>query len=429
MKPIHQISFPKKAIKTNRSFYFSLFISLATLIIVSSCNSQSRPDPANKKGTNTNQSKPAVKQTFLEGKDYTILERTRIIDKVAFTEPVEAFSLLVPKGWKSNGDIWLATPGDLGGGVNSRFKSISPDGQYSIEFFPVNLFAYSTDPQMNEWMRNSQNEFKGFGQPLDAANYFKQVFAKKELGDPSIIEIEPNTDGLKTLQEKAEAGRREMMQYGASEVNIYPSAISARVKWEDGSEGIVLCGVMITEATIPNIYDGTSVKSYMTSTTKRIVFKYPANEYEKASKLMSTIMSSFRTNLPWQNAIDNIAKQARGQSQAIHRERIRLTDEQTRQMGNAAIARGNQNLNDMDSRMRNWEQSQASQDRIHTAFVKSIRGVETYRDETGVIELNSGYQHAWSRSDGSNFILSDNPNFDPSSIFQDQQWKEMKIKK
>ncbi|MEO5650551.1 MAG: hypothetical protein ABIR03_11600 [Ginsengibacter sp.] len=409
------------------SFFYTLLVAGITLNITS-CNSQNRNAPV-KKNPNVviaNSNKTSSAQKFIEGKDYTILERVRVLDKIAFTQPVEAYSLLVPKGWKSNGEIWWASPGDVGGGVNTRFKTTSPDGQYSLEVFPVNLFAYSSNPQMNEIIRNSQNETKGFGQPLDAENYFKQVFVNRELGGPTITEIKPNTEGLSSLNKKIEASQMELRQYGASDVRMYPSAISARVKWKDGSEGIVLCGILISEATIPNIYNGTYDKSYMTSTTKRIVFKYPANEYEKASKIMSTIMSSFRTNMPWQNEIDNIAKQARGQSQARHIERIRLTDEQTRQMGKAAIARGNQNLADMDTRMRTWEKSQASQDRINTNFIKAIREVETYRDGTGVVELNSGYNHAWSRSDGSNFILSDNPNFDPSSVFQDQSWKEMK---
>ena len=83
----------------------------------------------------------------------------------------------------------------------------------------------------------------------------------------------------------------------------------------------------------------------------------------------------------------------------------------------------------MDMDLRSWEEGQTSQDRINTEFIKTIREVETYRDETGKVELNSGYDHAWSRGDGDNFILSNNPNFDPSSVFQDQRWKEMKVVK
>ena len=80
----------------------------------------------------------------------------------------------------------------------------------------------------------------------------------------------------------------------------------------------------------------------------------------------------------------------------------------------------------MDIELRNWEATQSSQDRMHTNFIKTIREVENYRDETGKYEMVSGYNHAWSRSDGTSFILSNNPNFDPSSVLQDQRCKEMK---
>ena len=58
--------------------------------------------------------------------------------------------------------------------------------------------------------------------------------------------------------------------------------------------------------------------------------------------------------------------------------------------------------------------------------MNAIRKVKFYQNETGRIELTSGYNHTWSISRGSGFILSDNPNFDPSSVFQNQRWKEMK---
>ena len=61
---------------------------------------------------------------------------------------------------------------------------------------------------------------------------------------------------------------------------------------------------------------------------------------------------------------------------------------------------------------------------MRTKFIKTIREVENYQDETGKIELASGY--AWSRGDGTSFILSDNPNFDPAFVLKDQNWKEMK---
>jgi hypothetical protein len=93
--------------------------------------------------------------------------------------------------------------------------------------------------------------------------------------------------------------------------------------------------------------------------------------------------------------------------------------------GAANTARHNDRMNAMDNNMRSWEQQQASQDRQHTKYVQTIREVETYRDANGTVELSSGYNQAWSRGDGS-YILSNSPNFDPSSVFQDQNWTEMK---
>jgi hypothetical protein len=103
-----------------------------------------------------------------------------------------------------------------------------------------------------------------------------------------------------------------------------------------------------------------------------------------------------------------------------------MMDEQTRKMGEQAIKSGQERLNNMDMNLRSWEERQNSQDRMHTNFIKTIREVENYQDETGKYELSSSYNHAWSRGDGSTFIMSNNPNFDPASVLQDQNWKEMK---
>ena len=143
--------------------------------------------------------------------------------------------------------------------------------------------------------------------------------------------------------------------------------------------------------------------------------------------MLAVILGSIRTNTAWKNNVDAFWKQTRQNSNIIHRQKIQMMDEQTKAMGNAAIAKGAQNLKSMDMNLRSWEEGQASQDRMNTSFIKAIREVETYQDVTGKIELSSGYNHAWSRGDGTSFILSNNPNFDPSSVFQDQRWTEMKL--
>ena len=42
---------------------------------------------------------------MVEGKDYVVLERVRFNDEEGFDRPVEAISILVPRGWRTEGGI------------------------------------------------------------------------------------------------------------------------------------------------------------------------------------------------------------------------------------------------------------------------------------------------------------------------------------
>ena len=400
-------------------FYFHLLTAISLFGAVS-CNSQTKTAV---KQTNP---KGASAAKFSDGTDYTVFTRARVYDKTGFSQPVEAFSLLIPEKWEFSGEILWTPPRTTCAGTNARFKAKSINGKYSFELYPTIAWNFNTDPQASQFNQNTSSAYCGYGELLDAEHYLRQMFGPNELGNPQIVEVKPNEAVTQEMRSKAEKSRQELMSYGASQVNIYPSSVYAKLKWNNGEEGIVMCGVTILEGVIPNIYNGTSGKIYTSTAMERILFKYPVGEGKRAANMLSVIMSSIRTNIAWKNSVDNFWLAARQQSNQEHIGRIRANDELTRQMGEAAIRKGQQNLNNMDNNIRSWEASQQSQDRMHTNFVKAIREVENYQDETGKIELSSGYNHAWSRSDGSSFIMSDNPNFDPSSVFQDQQWKEMK---
>tara|TARA_R110002049_G_scaffold97098_3_gene236955 strand:- start:7572 stop:8816 length:1245 start_codon:yes stop_codon:yes gene_type:complete len=403
-----------------------LVISISNLLLVTGCNSQTKSNGSNNSSDNSNKSNIASTK-YIAGKDYTEFVRARILDKVGFQQPVEAFSLLIPRNWTFDGGILWNPPGSTCAGNNQGMKATSPDGKYSFEMMPNYMWSFTNDPQVAHFNQQKQYpQYCSFGEPMNADAYFKNLFAPNELGNPKILNIEESTHGVESLKESGEKIRQEMIRYGASQVNFYPSGINAKIKWNNGSEAIVLCGVIIMETVIPNVYNGTYNNSYTSVASNRVVFMHPAGQYEKAASMLSVIMGSVRTNPAWKNTVDNFWLNVRQQSNTVHIGKIRMMDEQTKQMGDRAIAKGNANLNTMDANMRSWEASQQSQDRIHTNFIKTIREVENYQDETGKVEMVSGYNHAWSRSDGSSFIMSDNPNFDPSSVFQDQRWKEMK---
>jgi hypothetical protein len=407
--------------------YASIFLWLLMQIILTACNTEQQ----SKTETNPSENKPATNMTnaqnFKEGNDYVLFERVRMLDKTAFAEPAEAYSLLLPKGWQQESNIIWNMPNTDCAGTFKDLRARSVDGKYSFRLFPDIVYNWNTDPQLMQFYMNSgsSSPYCGFRQPLNAEQYLRMVFASGELNNPQIIKVEPNATVVEEMQSSNEKTRMELMQYGSAQIQFDQSAIHATVRWKNGTEGIVVLGVSIIENTVPNVYNGTYNRIYTTMVTKRIVYTYPETEKQQALNQFSVIMSSFRTNPAWSETVNKFWKDVRQQKQIAHIGKLRMMDAQTKAMGEAAIRSGQERLKAMDANIRSWEQQQSSDDRMHTNFIKAIREVEHYQDETGKVELASGYDHAWSRGDGS-YIMSNDPTFDPGSVFQEPHWKEMK---
>lgn len=403
---------------------------LVTLAFIACGNEQSNSQQGKVAGNNTNTKQLTQKQSagnFKEGTDYTVFERVRVLDRVGFQQPAEAFSLLLPKGWKTEGEVIWVGPNSGCDGTNQRFRASSPDGKFSFEMYPYTLWSWTSNEQLRQMQQGNSygSQYCSYGEPMDAEQYLRFVFAPNELGSPEVSQVKPNPDVVRIMAEKNDEGRAELMNYGIADVQYHQTAVNAKLTWRGNKKGIALCGVSIIESIIPNNYTGTYDKSITTMAAQRIIFRYDAVDEAQAEKMIAVIMSSYRTNPNWKREVDQFWKMVRQRKQVVHLGKLKMMDDRTRQIGEAAIAAGNQRLKDMDTQMRTWESNQQSQDRMHTNFIKTIREVEHYRDETGKIELSSGYNHAWSRSDGSSFIMTNNPNFDPAAVFLDNRWKEM----
>ncbi|MCO5286136.1 MAG: hypothetical protein M9898_06960 [Chitinophagaceae bacterium] len=402
---------------------FSYQIILILMISFSTgCNSQSTQNSGNN-SKNTAVSS-TVQKDFKEGTDYTVMTRARVLDRIGFSQPVEVFSYLLPRDWNYNGEVIWIMPGQAGQGNYTWFTTESPDKKWQFHILPGVNYIMSEEPFINQTNQASANQFFRVGQPMDAETYLKQFFVQ-EIGNPEIISIDQEEYPAAYLR-KIEEGKAELQASGMGQGQTFPTAVSASVKWADGSEGIIGCLSVVIKMTMVNQYNGQYMTSYVTTIGERKVFRFPGSRKADAKKLMATISNSIQTNPAWQTTVDQFWKAARQQSRIDSWNKVRMMDEYTRQIGQNAIKKGNENLARIDANMRSWEAGQQSQDRMHNNFIKAIREVETYKDATGTYEMSSSYNHAWSRNDGSSFIMTDNPNFDPSSVFQDQQWKQMR---
>ena len=379
----------------------------------------------------TDLAKSAGNDKFSASNDYQVFNRIRISDKTAFAEPVEAFSLLIPQKWTAGGEVLWNPPGSSCAGTNRYFNASSPDGRYSFKILPNYTFSYASDPYLIQVMQQVSGGTCGVGEPMDAANYVLQIL-RPQLENFEILESNPNPEAVAKLLAGESESRREMSNYGVNNLQYHASAVNTKVRWPDGSLGWIMCSVLTMENSSANYYTGQVDKIYTSTAANQVVFKFPEREAEKAEKLLAVIMGSIRTNQAWKQSVGEFWVAARQNSHQQHLGQMRMSAERhrqsmatIRQMGEASLARGQQRMDEMDSQMRQWEARQQSSDRIHSSFIKSIREVENYRDPSGTYELQSGYSQAWSGSDGNTFILSNDPNFNPGTVFQDQNWQQM----
>ncbi len=356
-------------------------------------------------------------KSFTEGKDYTVWERVRIKDQNGFAQPVEAYSILLPKGWRTEGQVtWVVNTACPADAVENRLTATSPDGAFRLEVFPQRNWQWYDDPML---LQNAMNtaQFGGAGCPLarpfDAGQYLEQVFVPTDLRGATLASHRPNEEMANIMLQQAQ---RNNAVYQASGVNLQsrPSAVIGQLKWPDGRIGIALCAVEQTVALMPNLLNGGNYASYQCRATVKTMLSAPAGQEAKVERILGTIVASTRINPDWQTAVQNVYNNIA---------KVELQETAKR----AALWRQTQS-EISEIHRRSWEDSQASRDRISEGWGQALRGVESWTEPGGGrIELSAGYNEAWSKADGT-YILSNNPLFDPNVAFQ-EDWKRMEKKR
>lgn len=353
---------------------------------------------------------------MVEGKDYIVLKRVRILDEMGFDKPVEAMSLLAPSDWRVEGGVrWKSVNECRGEIVSWTMELTSPDGAIRFSALPVQSFAFSQDPMIQQSLiAGSQQGGCKVSSPFTAEQHLQNL-ARNKLGASvgSVREDESLQSVINKISADSDAASQ---QYGtggtASGSGIYGTLI-----YPDGTKGLAQIGVMVTENQSRGMFTGEPNGFSSTTVFHQVVMRYPAAREAEALKLFGTITTSHRMNPVWTQAKESFLTKLGNVEHAGRMERLRLMGEQSK-----AYAKSQSDAADV--RMRDWERGQASSDASHSRFIQTIREVETWKDGEGSpVELNAGYSHGWSKPDGS-YILTNNSNFDPAVELQ-QDWVRM----
>jgi hypothetical protein len=348
---------------------------------------------------------------FVEGQDYVVLERLRVMDNGGFGEPVAAYSFLVPKGWQSEGGItWRIGETCTSEAIENRVTVRSPDGAYQLDVFPTKQWDWWDDPTMLQAQREQQQNplFRRcpIAEPMDASAFLRGPMA--EMTGARVTNVEPAEQLGQLMRESQQANQTD--QQAGVPMESRPSAAVATLAYPDGSVGLALAVVSSLVTRTPNLATGSESVSYQCVAQTQVALKVPADRETEAREILATAMSSLRLNPSWQQGASQILQDVRNMEMAETAKRAAIQKEAQEYSANL--------------QRRTWEGSEASRDRINDAWGQTLRGVETWSDGSGSnVELQAGYGEAWSRLDGT-YILSNDPLFDPNVVLQ-EDWKRL----
>lgn len=366
-----------------------------------------------KSGSNSNYSS----SRFTEGKDFFVLERARFNDEMGFDRPVEAMSVLLPRGWKAEGGVvWRGFNECRAEMISWKMTATSADGAIRMDVPPLRSFVWSQDPMIQR--ANQQAASNGgcaISRPMEARDYL-QSYAREDLGGATVSDIRTDETLMGVIKRLNDQGNAVSREFNNGIVNS-GTAVFGTLKWPDGTEGLANIGVLVGIKDSRDMFTGRPNGFAVTTVFHRAVIRFPAARKEEAIRIFGTVLSSHRVNPVWQKAKDDFVMRLSSIEHKGNMDRIRLAGEQAAAYAKSADAAS-------EARMRSWENQNAASDRIQHRFIQTIREVETWKTTDGnPVELSAGYHHAWSRPDGS-YILTNNSLFDPAVEFQ-QNWTRM----
>jgi hypothetical protein len=370
--------------------------------------------------TTENKSSTNEPSNMVEGKDYVILKRFRVVDNQGFNQPVEVSSFLLPANWQVNSDVqWNAANKCLPDILQASLQASSPDKAFEITMFPATQFDWSDDPVFLDAMQRGYNLHScHISQPLDAAGFINQALASSV--NAQVKSVKPMDEVQQKMDEGAMQMTNNARQAGNNAYSHRGFASEGLLQFDDGKEGIALCTLMQTITTIPGTQGGMS-NTYQCYVSMRIVMKYAAGNEAMARKILSTFLGSAKMNPQWTNSVQAIFADIGRKAQIEIGNRIEIARQEQEEIGKN-ITRNWERIN---SNSANLSSSSSSNGMNTEGFSQYLRGVDSWADDSGnKVELSSGYSNAWSKGDGS-YLLSNNPAFDPNVAFS-ESWSRLK---
>jgi hypothetical protein len=332
---------------------------------------------------------------------------------VSFTDiqgiGTKAFSMLIPDGWQSSGDIqWILDNPAMP--AFGSFKAWNPNGAEEYNYFANQAYFWSDNPMIKQTFPVGSRYFGAeVREPLSPTEALKQIVLPMHRSNAQNVVV-------KAEEQLPELGK--LVQTGTdAATGTTTSAVGGKIRVEYTLNGVVMeeemyCLIQTLTIPIPT-YTGMyqNINWYLTYLQS---FRAEKGQLDSHTRLFQTISYSAKTDPNWLNKYDQVVNYL-----------IQKQIQQIQSLGQLSSIISQTSNEISDANYESWQRTQAINDQIATDFSNYIRGVQTYNNpiDGSTVDLPSGYSYAWGNSLGE-FVLSDSAGFNPN-IGSNLNWEQL----
>ena len=324
---------------------------------------------------------------------------------------IEAFGFLMPSDWAFDGGIrWvLDNPGMP---AVAAFTVKNPKGAEVFEVFPNQAMFWTNNQMLLATFPVGSRYFGAEVRPMaDPMQALTEIVLPRFRG---------NAAGLKIVSRKNLPELAKALGAGAPQPGVQTFADAAKIRIEY-TESDVLMEEEIFAVTEGFSFGFQSMQGMITNTNWYVdyifSFKTPKGDLDARAPLFQTMVNSFKVNPDWFSKYNQTVEYL-----------IQAQIQNIRNIGELSriISRTSNEIS--DSMMQSYENRQQVYGRISENFSEYVRGTEHYNNpiEGREVELPGGYNHVWT-SAGGEYILTDNPNYNPN-VGSNQHWEAIQKK-
>ena len=316
------------------------------------------------------------------------------------------FRVLVPSGWTSEGGCrWMLDNPGMPASVGFRFNN--PEGAEMFEILPNMNFTWNNNPMTGLMFPVGSRYFGAEVRPLMSVQH-----ALRELVLPR---YRADVENLQILREEAQPDLPRLVRSEAAVTGGSAEGGKVRIRYtargreyEEDIYGVVEA----FRAPIPMMFGVVEVVFWVVDYL--FSFRAAAKRLDATADIFKVMIGSFKLNPHWYAAYQSVVQYlAQQQIQRIHH------------IGQISQILAQTGREIREQNLSAWYARQDTYDRLATDRSRAIRGVDAFYDphRQEVVELSSGYGHAWATSLG-DYILTEDSGFDPN-VHSNLNWEPM----